>query len=404
MRRFLIIAAALFACAQPSQAQAIKAIENWVKTKSATLEKAPQETFAHQPLNSKDAEKATALLEQLWRESRVAKYAQPTQDGILTYGDLKLKFAKRVYGEKPADGYSLYISMHGGGNAPAKVNDQQWANQIRLYTPQEGVYIAPRAPWNDWNMWFKRGLDELFEMLIECAVTTMDVNPDKVYLLGYSAGGDGVWRMAPRMADRWAAASMMAGHPGEASQVNLRNTPFMIWMGENDSAYNRNKLAVHHGKIMDSLQLADKGGYIHETHIVEGKGHWMQRADTLAISWMAKHSREPYPDRVVWRQEEVTRRDFYWISIPEGQECRHKMMVIAELDGNTINIEHSDYTNLRLYFNDQMVNLDKPITIRHKGRKIYKGKLTRTFSTMSQTLNKRNDLKYIFAAKIDIQL
>lgn len=32
-------------------------------------------------------------------------------------------------------------------------------------------------------------------------------------------------------------ASMMAGHPGEASQVNLRHVPFMIWMGENDGAY-----------------------------------------------------------------------------------------------------------------------------------------------------------------------
>jgi poly(3-hydroxybutyrate) depolymerase len=43
------------------------------------------------------------------------------------------------------------------------------------------------------------------------------VNPDKVYLLGYPAGGDGVWQLAPRMADRFAAAAMMAGHPNGAS-------------------------------------------------------------------------------------------------------------------------------------------------------------------------------------------
>lgn len=102
--------------------------------------------------------------------------------------------------------------------------------------------------------------------MIQTAVVEMEVNPDKVYLLGYSAGGDGVWRMAPRMADRWAAASMMAGHPGEVSQVNLRNVPFMIWMGEYDGAYDRNKLAVEKGRVMDSLQQAERRG-IYMKHI-----------------------------------------------------------------------------------------------------------------------------------------
>ncbi|MEI3422858.1 MAG: hypothetical protein V8R91_18410 [Butyricimonas faecihominis] len=93
---------------------------------------------------------------------------------IIVLGDLKtfnreglqMKFDYRVFGEKPADGRSLYISMHGGGNAPEALNTQQWQNQIRLYEPAEGVYVAPRAPWDDWNMWFKPGLDEFFEALI----------------------------------------------------------------------------------------------------------------------------------------------------------------------------------------------------------------------------------------------
>jgi dienelactone hydrolase len=33
------------------------------------------------------------------------------------------------------------------------------------------------------------------------AEAMLDVNPNKVYVMGYSAGGDGVWRLAPRMAD-----------------------------------------------------------------------------------------------------------------------------------------------------------------------------------------------------------
>ena len=50
-----------------------------------------------------------------------------------------------------------------------------------------------------------------------------DVDPNRVYIMGYSAGGDGVYQLAPRMADRWAAAAMMAGHPNDASPLGLRN-------------------------------------------------------------------------------------------------------------------------------------------------------------------------------------
>ena len=35
---------------------------------------------------------------------------------------------------------------------------------------------------------------------------------------------------------------MMAGHPGESSQVNLMHVPYMIWMGALDSAYSRHTL------------------------------------------------------------------------------------------------------------------------------------------------------------------
>jgi poly(3-hydroxybutyrate) depolymerase len=194
-------------------------------------------------LSLKDANNITDKLYSAWIEQHKDSNKIAWTQKEIANDNLRMKFDYKIYGDTPSDGRSLYISLHGGGNTPAEVNDQQWKNQISLYKPQEGLYIAPRAPWNDWNMWFKPGIDQLFDELIHLSIAMENVNPDKVYLLGYSAGGDGLYRMASRMADRWAAASMMAGHPGEALQVNLRNLPFMIWMGENDAAYDRNKWA-----------------------------------------------------------------------------------------------------------------------------------------------------------------
>ena len=364
-------------------AQNVGKLKNYLKEN--VLENVADQGFADKKLTEKGAIEAEQVLLEAWKKEVKKKYHRFWVLKNFSRDGLQMKFDYRVFGELPEDGRSLFISMHGGGNAPEALNTQQWKNQIRLYEPREGVYVAPRAPWDDWNMWFKPGLDEFFDALIQTAVVEMEVNPDKVYLLGYSAGGDGVWRMAPRMADRWAAASMMAGHPGEVSQVKLRNVPFMIWMGENDGAYDRNKLAVEKGRVMDSLQQAEPEGYIHETHIVKGKGHWMDRADTAAIAWMTIYKRNALPKKIVWRQEEVMRPFMYWLGV-DLETARPGMAVVAELSGNEIKIEACDYPKLRIYLNDRMVDMDKPVKVTYKGKVLFEKKLARTAKCMARTL------------------
>ena len=355
-----------------------------------------------QTLSRAEAEAYRQQLTQEWKAAKRQQYQQQWQDSKAEINSLAMPIWLWKYGEKPADGRSLWISLHGGGNTHPAVNDQQWDNQKRLYRPAEGIYVAPRAPYNDWDMWCKRALDGLYQQLIEMCVAYLDVNPDKVYILGYSAGGDGVWRMAPRMADSWAAASMMAGHPGDVSLLNLRNTPFMIWCGGEDAAYDRNKLDAERGLQMDSLQQADPEGYIHETHIMAGMGHWMMRADTVAVPWMAKYKRNPYPTKVVWQQEEVLRPSFYWISAPQ-RELKRGQRVRLTCQNNVIDITECTYSELTLWLCDELVDLDNRITVRYQGRTLFNGKLRRTRDNMRQSLSERGDLSYIFPARVTVK-
>lgn len=353
-------------------------------------------------LSREAAKRVADRLKAEWCQEMKAKYEKSWQAESIGIGDRTMRFMYKKFGEKPDDGYSLYISLHGGGSTPSQVNDQQWQNQIRLYQPANAIYVAPRAPYDDWDMWFKPGLDDFYKALIEMAVALEDVNPDKVYLMGYSAGGDGVWRMAPRMADAWAAASMMAGHPGDVSLLNLRNLPFMNWCGELDGAYNRNNENRIRGAELDSLQRADPQGYIHETHIVEGKPHWMDRVDTVAVGWMEKYRRNPYPEKIVWRQEEVLHQHFYWLSAPKDELERGKT-VRLERKGNEITITQCDYSSLTLFFNDEMVNLNQEIIIKQEGETLFKGKLKRTKENLKQTLLERGDYRYMFPAFVSVK-
>jgi pimeloyl-ACP methyl ester carboxylesterase len=313
-----------------------------------------------------------------------------------------MPFEYKVFGDKPEDGRSLYISMHGGGGTAADVNNQQWRNQIELYAPAEGVYLAPRAAVDAWDMWFQPHVDVLFDAIIQAAVAVLDVNPNKVYLMGYSAGGDGTYRLATRLADRWAAASMMAGHPGEVTPLNLRNIGFMVWMGADDGEYSRNDEALRFGQLLDELQQDDGEGYIHETHLVSGKGHWMDGEDRAAIPWMAQFRRNALPEKVVWMQDEVPHTSFYWLRVPQS-EAQNEKLAIVERANNPFTVMANDYDSLSIGLNDEMIDFNEPVQVIVDDEVVFNKKISRNAQAICASAEDRGDPGLIFSAYITLE-
>jgi pimeloyl-ACP methyl ester carboxylesterase len=343
------------------------------------------------PLSRFEAERTVEWM----AADRSRQLAEERRDEIekrsLVVGDKTLRWMDKTYGEAPEGGRSLWISMHGGGNAPAAVNDKQWTNQSRLYELVEGIYVAPRAPSDTWNLWHEAHIDPLFQRLIDDYVAVRGVNPDKVYLMGYSAGGDGVWQLAPRMADRFAAASMMAGHPNEASVLGLRNLPFAIFMGGNDAAYNRNRVASERGAQLEQLQKEDPSGYVHLVRLYEGLGHWMERKDAESVPWMAKFRRQPWPQRIVWQQDDVVHQRFYWLQIPERSAIKDRQRLVATIRDRTILLEGEISAGLTLRLADQLLDLDQSFQVKANGTEVFSGRVTRTASSILSSLRERVD-------------
>ncbi|MGE3822400.1 MAG: alpha/beta hydrolase [Isosphaeraceae bacterium] len=383
---------------------AIDGLDDWLRAPRAQRPPLADQPFARVPLSKAEAD---AGLESLWKDhvSTVRQERQgELESGVLKIGDKEMPIFFKTFGDPPADGHSLWISMHGGGNAPPRVNDRQWENQKRLYTLDEGIYVAPRAPTNTWDLWHQSHIDALFDRLIEDMVVFQGVDPDRVYLNGYSAGGDGVYQLAPRMADRFAAAAMMAGHPNETRPDGLRNLPFALQVGGNDAAYDRNKVAREWGGELDHLSAADPGGYTHLVKIHEGKGHWMGGEDKLAFPWMAGFRRRATPDRVVWLQDDVTHDRFYWLAVPPGQ-AKARTKVVARREGRSVLIEQAEgVERLLIRWNDRMSDLDQPVSVKWRGETLHEGIAPRTLANLAATLDSRGDKALTFSAEVAVSL
>jgi len=363
-----------------------------------------EKPFAAVPLTKSDSTTARELLWKAHVERITKDRAAEIKDRLLKLDKLEMPFFIKEYGAKPKVGHSLWISLHGGGGAPKQVNDGQYENQKLLYKLEEGLYLAPRAPTNTWNLWHEGHIDTLFAQLIEDLIVLEGIDPDRVYVLGYSAGGDGVYQIAPRMADRLAAAAMMAGHPNDASPLGLRNVPFALQVGGNDSAYNRNKIAKEWGDKLDALQKDDPKGYEHFVKIHEGKGHWMNLEDKAALPWMAKFTRNPTPEKIVWKQSSRTHDASYWLGVPPGT-AKGGTLITAVRKGQSVDLTTVEgVEKIFVRFDDRMVDLEQPVTVTHKGKKVVDGHAVRTIGTLAKTLTEKGDSKLMFDAEVVVTI
>ena len=384
-----------------------KELEDWI-TKSAP-EREPLENldFSKKPLTRTASEDLTAILQKDKQNQLIKNFGKQWDSREIIHDGKKMPFYYQLFGDEPSDGRSLYISLHGGGNTASTANDRQYENQKHLYDKAmgslEGIYLVPRAPTNTWNLWHENHIDDFFNLLIQLSIAMENVNPNKVYLLGYSAGGDGVFQLAPRMADRWAAASMMAGHPNETSPLGLKTLPFALHMGALDAAYDRNKKAQEWKIMLDSLESMAPGTYIHQVVLHEGRGHWMQLEDAIALPWMSTFKRNPIPEKILWKQDDRHQRRFYWLGVPENLiETGGEVVAEYNASMNEINILSNYSDTLEIYLNDKMMDLDEPVSVRYRGKVIGKKAVNRSLLSIYKSLSAKGDPALSFPCMLTV--
>ena len=383
--------------------------------------------------------------EALFKEMTESEKSNPvrvkeTGEGSMTFGDAVMQYTVTRIGEPGENGYPVYIALHGGGGTTKEFNDSQWQHMQIYYrdSVECGIYVAPRGVRDTWNTHFNNESYPLYERLIENLSITANIDTNRIYLTGYSAGGDGVYQIAPRLADRFAAVNMSAGHPNGVNLTNLYNTPISFQCGENDTNFDRHKETARSAERLRALSEEYRTdtaaeGYLHTAFIHIGRGHgvrdndagrslqsvisnhaeWLQGADpiaeninTNAVDFLNQYTRDPLPRRVIWDlsvrfPEETGSETFYWLRA--NKSVRNGIVIVNyDKDTNTFTVEKNTAEGeVRIMLNDEMADLSAPVTL------VFNGKSTRctvtpTLDYMKKTISEKWDKNMIFAAEIPL--
>lgn len=198
----------------------------------------------------------------------------------ITDGGNTMQYIMQTIGQPDENGrYPLYICLHGGGSDTEEgyINNTMWLDMAEYYrdSVKNGIYVAVRGITNNWNLHFEDASYPLYDRLIEDMTLLCNADPDRVYLLGFSAGGDGVYFIAPRMADRFAAVNQSSGHPNGNTLMNTANLPICIQAGIRDTMFSpqRSVAAAAFDRQLDGYRERFGFGYPHKVYIHVPEGH-----------------------------------------------------------------------------------------------------------------------------------
>lgn len=275
----------------------------------------------------------------------------------------------RTVGDKPVEGWAMVVAMHGGGATPKASNDRSWQGMFERYYrdhPEAGgyIYLALRAPNDEWNGFYDDAIGPMFENLVKQFVLFAEVNPDKVTITGASHGGYGAFVIGPKIPYRFSAVHASAAAPtdGETRGENLRNVRFSWMVGERDTAYGRAERCQAFAKKIEEWRVK-WGGFDATFEWLPGVGHSVPDRDKAKELVTAK-PRNSWPKHLVWFQTDDRLKHHYWLESAKPVEAG---FIEAVVDGNTITLAEEKQSALTLWLDGRLVDLTKPVKITRNG-------------------------------------
>jgi hypothetical protein len=229
------------------------------------------------------------------------------------------------------------------------------------------------------------GMNSVIQPMLDAA-NRANIDPARVYLVGHAMSAHAVWNLALHYTTYFAGFEALAGGASAEWQrlrsMNLRNLTPIAWHDANDEMI---KVDVARSLVKVLRDQKVKVDYTETTgvgHVPTGK----IVEDLYAKMGAAR--RDLYPESVAIQSNRTetmfNRNDWVQIYQPLNAGSEQRLLIThgsgvmilnsaacsveAAIDNNTITLASRNVGSMRLYLNDQMVDMDRQVKVVHNRR------------------------------------
>ena len=224
----------------------------------------------------------------------------------------------------PARRYPVRFYLQGDTTQPASSAESgaRWLNYETL-AREDAIVVFPGA-WNGFPWWGASQVEHMNAVLDELK-RSYNVDENRVYLLGSSDGGVGIYYHAMVNTTPWAAFLPFNADPGvlayrelavdaQLHAGNLANKPLFVVHGGRDQIFPA-------ASVRAWLRLFTSAGADVTFRLKERYGHetrWWAEEAPVMDAFMMGHRRDPLPDRVSWETADTARINrAHWVVVNE---------------------------------------------------------------------------------------
>lgn len=377
-----------------------------------------------------------ALVQSLQR-GRVSLTPFSKKEGSVTLVDKLGRSTKLHYiipnKDAPKGGYGVLLALH-GLNAPAK----QLFNLYRKTANEQGwILLAPHArrlpfggskapsgrkvdgnedtmgiePLNQWYAYRSYGLPMAALSKIK---RHYPINTNKIILSGFSMGGYATWNLGLRYPDRFAALAPLSGSISRQEKFgladrrsrsivdNAQRIPLFFVHGAQDNMVPPNSDRFCRDRLKE---LGANFIYQESPKSSHNLRYWFGDAEKpkSLTTWMTKQKRHPAPKTVEHRSIGDYMNRSYWLEITDSKGSLATIKATAN-GRNEIHVESKDVKSFRVYLDQRIIQLEKPITIYSNGQLIYQGYAKASVLNVLRSWHDREDRELIYSHAVECKV
>lgn len=316
----------------------------------------------------------------------------------------------------PDRAWPVVLALHGVGG---RGSGQAMAWLKSSAHNDEFIFVAPTY---GSGLWWEEAAERLVLSVLNTVKQDYHIDTNKVYLTGFSSGGHGVWYFAIRYPWLFAAINPIAGEcPHPSLLANLMHVPACIVHGAKDTV-------IPVEAAIDAYSRLEKLNYrVIYKELPELRHRFPSSETEVVLDWFRINKRQPYPKRITFATESTQYSMSYWIEITEFSEWVGQITGVSrDMRGrlakpqtfpetatvradvveekNEIHLGTDGIKALRLYLDNGLVNLDKPLNVYINGKAVFSSKVDIRIQTILETARKRNERDVLFSTYIDVKV